>query len=165
MDVSQNTRLHGNLQKHVYVHTQKESVMYFWSSSETNGAALDYLWPVSKAVNDLLTVALATGDLGDFDIKIRYIPIIMTLDRRYAYPARSRAEQKKRIYNCCPQLDYEAFVNGTPAQRIAIYLDGLKDCSTGLKKLGATPQQIATFEKIVQEVKEKLMAEATQDPA
>ena len=123
--------------------------MEYWSSSESNGDILEILSQTSRSVTQQLVHALGDGSLAAFDIKLRYIPIIMTADRRARYPARSRVERKNRIYNCCPQLDYDAFVSGTPVERVAIYLDGLRGCGPGLAKLGATPEQVAEFDRIL----------------
>jgi hypothetical protein len=123
--------------------------MEYWSSSESNGDILEVLVKTSWFVDEQIIDSIRDGSLATFDIKLRYIPIIMTADRRAHYPARSRVERKNRIYNCCPQLDYDAFVSGTPAERVAIYLDGLRGCGPGLAKLGATPEQVAEFDRIL----------------
>jgi hypothetical protein len=123
--------------------------MEYWSSSESNGDILEVLVKTSWFVDEQIIDAIRDGSLAAFDIKLRYIPIIMTADRRARYPARSRVERKNRIYNCCPQLDYDAFVSGTPVERVAIYLDGLRGCGPGLAKLGATPEQVAEFDRIL----------------
>ena len=123
--------------------------MEFWSSAELNGVALNKLLEIRALVEDSINAGIATSKLGAFDGSLSYVPIIMTADRRAHYPARSRVERKNRIYNCCPQLDYDAFVSGTPAERVAIYLDGLRGCGPGLAKLGATPEQVAEFDRIL----------------
>jgi hypothetical protein len=123
--------------------------MKFWSSSESNGEALAKLLEICQLVDDQIETHLEASELKTFDVKVRYIPIIMTDDRRGHYPARSRVEHKNRIYNCCPQLDYDAFVSSTPAERVAIYLDGLRGCGSGLTKLGATREQVAAFDRIL----------------
>jgi hypothetical protein len=140
--------------------------MELWSSAEASDKAPELLTPIQLPIQAAINDALSVSVLASLDIKgIRYVPIVMSEKWRDKFPARSQARHKERVYSCCPQLDYDAFVGGTPAQRIAIYLDGLQDCSAGLKKLGATPQQVAAFEAIVKEVKERLIAEASKDPA
>lgn len=125
--------------------------MEIWSSAETNGEALDKLREVCDLVESQIEVLIFTSALKSFTAKVRYIPIIMTADRRDRYPARSRVERKNRIYNCCPQLDYDAFVSGSPVERVAIYIDGLRGCGPGLAKLGATSEQVTEFDRILDE--------------
>lgn len=125
--------------------------MEIWSSSETNGEALDKLREMRDLVENQIEVLISATELKSFSVKVRYIPIIMTADRRDRYPARSRVERKNRIYNCCPQLDYDAFVAGSPAERVAIYVDGLRGCGPGLAKLGATSEQVTEFDRILDE--------------
>lgn len=125
--------------------------MEFWSSAELNGIALNKLLEIRALVEDTINAGITSSKLAEFDGRLSYVPIIMTTDRREHYPARSRAERKNRIYNCCPQLDYDAFVSSTPAERVAIYLDGLRGCGPGLAKMGATPEQVAEFDRILDE--------------
>jgi hypothetical protein len=141
--------------------------MEFWQSSEASHLATPILIAIDGSIAAAINQAIGTSALmQQLDVvETRYIPIVMSARFDGRFPARSRANHKQRIYNCCPRLDYDAFVNGTPAQRIAIYLDGLQDCSTCLKKLGATPAQVAEFQRIVRDLKGKLMAEANQTTA
>lgn len=132
--------------------------MQYWSSSESTQLAAEKLSEVWGAVDIALTEALARSSLADFDAKIRYIPIIMDERFRARYPARSRLERKNRIYNCCPQLDHDAFVAAAPAERALIYLEGLRECGAGLAKLGATPAQVAEFDAILTEVGRRVAA-------
>ena len=90
--------------------------------------------------------------------EVRYVPIIMDERFRARYPARSRVERKNRIYNCCPQLDYDAFVAAAPAERALIYLEGLRECGAGLAKLGATPAQVTEFDAVLTEVGRRIAA-------
>ena len=132
--------------------------MLVWSSSETNGNALEKLREIRDVADSKLNESFKNSILDDFDVKVRYIPIIMTEDVRVRYPARSRVERKNRIYNCCPQLDYETFVAAAPAERALIYLEGLRECGAGLAKLGATPAQVAEFDAILDEVGRRVAA-------
>ncbi len=132
--------------------------MQYWSSSESTQLAAEKLSEVRGIPDNALTEALAQSSLADFDVKIRYIPIIMDERFRARYPARSRVERKNRIYNCCPQLDHDAFVAAAPAERALIYLDGLRECGAGLAKLGATPAQVAEFDAILNEVGRRVAA-------
>jgi hypothetical protein len=132
--------------------------MQYWSSTESTQLAAEKLSEVWGIPDNALTEALAQSSLADFDVKIRYIPIIMDERFRARYPARSRVERKNRIYNCCPQLDHDAFIAAAPAERALIYLDGLRECGAGLAKLGATPAQVAEFDAILDEVGRRVAA-------
>ena len=132
--------------------------MLLWESSETSGEALKKLNEFTRLVEDMMNEAFRTSSLETFDAKIRYVPIIMEEKFRARYPARSRVERKNRIYNCCPQLDYDTFVAAAPAERALIYLDGLRECGAGLAKLGATPAQVAEFDAILDEVGRRVAA-------
>jgi hypothetical protein len=132
--------------------------MLLESSSETSGEAREKLVAIRSTVEDNLNEAFRAGTLADFDAKIFYVPIIMDERFRARYPARSRVERKNRIYNCCPQLDYDTFVAAAPAERALIYLDGLRECGAGLAKLGATPAQVAEFDAILDEVGRRVAA-------
>ncbi|SIS68016.1 hypothetical protein SAMN05421774_101858 [Gemmobacter megaterium] len=125
--------------------------MEFWSAAEGNGVAIDRLHEVRHLIESQINALISLSELKSFSAKVRYIPIIMTADRRDRYPARSRVERKNRIYNCCPQLDYDAFVSGSPVERVAIYIDGLRGCGPGLAKLGATSEQVTEFDRILDE--------------
>jgi hypothetical protein len=132
--------------------------MKYWSSSEATQLATDKLSEVWGAVDTGLAEAIAQSSLADFDVKIRYIPIIMDEQFRARYPARSRVERKNRVYNCCPQLDHHSIVTSAPAERALIYLEGLRECGAGLAKLGATPAQVAEFDAILDEVGRRVAA-------
>ena len=132
--------------------------MQYWSSTESTQLAAEKLSEVWGIPDNALTEALALSSLAEVDAEIRYIPIIMDEQFRARYPARSRVERKNRIYNCCPQLDYDAFVAAAPAERALIYLDGLRECGAGLAKLGATPAQVAEFDAILDEVGRRVAA-------
>ena len=62
------------------------------------------------------------------------------------YPARSRLERKKRIYNCCPQLEFEPFQLKKQQVAATVYIEGLRECGPALIKLGATAEQAGEFE-------------------
>ena len=128
------------------------------SSSEASGQAGEKWRAIWSIVEDNLNEAFKSSTLETFDAKIRYVPIIMEEKFRARYPARSRVERKNRIYNCCPQLDYDTFIAAAPAERALIYLDGLRECGAGLAKLGATPAQVAEFDAILDEVGRRVAA-------
>jgi hypothetical protein len=121
----------------------------YTKGAEISKGVLDALHHVDALTENELSSGFSRGCLGEFDIQLNYVPIIMSADKLDRFPARSRAYKAKKRYACCPQLDYDAFVSGTPAERVAIYLDGLRGCGPGLAKLGATPEQVAEFDRIL----------------
>ena len=110
----------------------------------------------SEATEKAMGVAVANDPLRDLEVKIRYVPIIMDESRRVRYPARSRLERKNRIYNCSPQLAIEPFLTGTPTQRFTQYIGGMRECGPALAKLGATDEQVAAFNRILDQTLCKL---------
>ena len=103
-------------------------------------------------VEALLKSTVAKGPLAGFDVKIQYVPIIMGEEWRKRYPARSRLRRQERIYSCCPQLEIEPFLTGTKSERIAVYVEGLRECSPALRKLGATEDQVNAFNQILDDI-------------
>jgi hypothetical protein len=78
---------------------------------------------------------------------------------RERYPARSKLRKKERIYDCAPQLDYNIFVEGTFADQLREYLRGIALSAPHLGKLGASPEQVADFERIVMGAAETILAQ------
>lgn len=131
---------------------RKAEVMQLFFSSEVEQSALHQMHEVRILVKPLLESAVAKGPLAEFDVEIRYVPIIMSKERRERYPARSRLRGKERIYSCCPQLEIEPFVSGTKPERIAVYVEGLRECGPALRKLGATEDQVNAFNQILDDI-------------
>jgi len=130
--------------------------MELFFSSEVDQSALLGNHETEQLVKPLLEAAVAREPLASLDVKIRYIPIIMTEENRARYPARSRVKHKERIFNCCPQLDIQPFLTGSKTERIKTFLSGLRECGPALKKLGATTEQIGAFDRILDETLKKL---------
>jgi hypothetical protein len=126
--------------------------MQLFFSSEVEQSALHQMHEVRILVKPLLESAVAKGPLAEFDVEIRYVPIIMSKERRDRYPARSRLRRKERIYSCCPQLEIEPFLSGTKPERIAVYVEGLRECGPALAKLGATNEQVMEFDRILDQI-------------
>lgn len=131
---------------------RKAEVMEFFFSSEVEQSALHQMHEVRVLVKPLLESAVAKGRLATFDVEIRYVPIIMSTERRERYPARSRLRRKERIYSCCPQLEIEPFLTGTKPERISVYVGGLRECGPALEKLGATKEQVREFDSILDQI-------------
>ncbi|OYW58806.1 MAG: hypothetical protein B7Z10_11675 [Rhodobacterales bacterium 32-66-7] len=123
--------------------------MEFFFSSEVDKTALFQMHEVGEAVRISLTDAVAKSTLSELDVRVRYIPIIMKAENLARFPARSRLERKNRIFNCCPQLDIQIFLTGTRSERVAVFVNGLRECGPALAKLGATSEQVAEFDRIL----------------
>jgi hypothetical protein len=131
---------------------RKVEAMQFFFSSEVEQSALIANHETEEFVSGRIQSAVAKGPLATFEAKIQYVPIIMGEERRERYPARSRLRRKERIYSCCPQLEIEPFVSGTKPERIAVYVEGLRECGPALARLGATNEQVMEFERILDEI-------------
>ena len=128
--------------------------------AEINNEAHEAYNYVSLKTEAVLAEQVAQTSLRDIAMRIRYIPIIMTEEWRKRYPARSRLERKNRIYNCCPQLPIEPFLTGTKVEQFTVYINGLRECGPALKKLGATDDQVAEFDRALDETLESLVSAA-----
>jgi hypothetical protein len=67
--------------------------------------------------------------------------------------------KKERIYDCAPQLDYEVFVGGSFEAQLREYLRGISESAPHLVGLGATPQQIEEFERILTKAEQRILAD------
>jgi len=131
----------------------------FWASSEVQRLAGPASEMVRRCVEPLLNSAFAASSLATLDGKLRYVPIIMPDVLRERYPARSRLRKKERVYDCSPQLNYNVFVQGSFEDQLREYLRGIAESAPHLAGLGATPQQIEDFNKIMATIAERILAE------
>ena len=112
-----------------------------------------------QCVEPFLDTAFAASSLRLLEGKLRYVPIIMPEGMRERYPARSTLRKKERIYDCAPQLDYHVFVNGSFEEQLREYIRGIAESGPHLKGLGATPEQIEDFNRIMATAVERILAE------
>jgi hypothetical protein len=75
------------------------------------------------------------------------------------YPARSRLRKKERIYDCAPILDYDLFLEGTFEDQLKEYLRGIGLSAPHLADLGASPQQVEEFKKILATAVDRILIE------
>jgi hypothetical protein len=78
---------------------------------------------------------------------------------RERYPERSKLRKKQRIYDCAPQLNYEIFVSGSFEDQLKEYIRGVALSAPHLKGLGATPEQIEDFKRILAEAVPRILVE------
>ena len=78
---------------------------------------------------------------------------------RERYPARSKLRKNERLFDCAPQLSYEVFVDGTFEDQLREYIRGISESAPHLAGLGATPEQIDDFNKIIASAVERILAE------
>lgn len=112
-----------------------------------------------RCVGPFLNTAFVASSLVTLDAELRYVPIIMPEGMRERYPARSKLRKKERLYDCAPQLNYEIFVNGTFEDQLREYIRGISESAPHLAELGATPEQIDDFNKIMASAVERILAE------
>ena len=131
---------------------RNEGILEIIYRAETQLSANQALDKTSLATERAIEAALAKSSLRDLEVKIRYIPIVMDDEAKARYPARSRLERKNRIFNCCPQLPIEPFLSGGLKDRFQVYVDGLRECGPAMVKLGASGEQVAEFDRLLDEV-------------
>ena len=130
--------------------------MKFTASAEVESSVGANILAAIRVVIPYLNEGGSKSLLSDFDIEVRYIPIIMSDERKQHYPARSKIRKKGRLYDCAPQLDFETLVTGAHDERLAEYLHGLRECATALPKLGATAEQVEAFLALLRRARAEL---------
>jgi len=133
--------------------------LLFWASSETYRLSDEASERTRRCVEPFLNSAFEASSLKTLDIKLRYVPIVMPEGMRERYPARSKLRKKERIYDCAPQLDYEVFVDGSFEDQLREYLRGIAESGPHLADLGASPQQVEDFNRIMASAVERILAE------
>jgi hypothetical protein len=133
--------------------------MEFWASAEVHQPATFGLERARHCVEPYLNSAFAKSSLAEFDMELRYIPIVMPTDMHDRYTERSKARIKQRIYDCAPHLDYELFVSGTLEQQLNEYLRGIAQSASHLHKFGLTPEQVGEFEQILASATKRILEE------
>ncbi|WP_138918440.1 hypothetical protein [Nitrospirillum viridazoti] len=133
--------------------------MKFWASAEVFQAAFPAIDRARRCVSPFLDAAFAASCLAQIDAKLRYVPIVMPEAMRQRYPARSKLKKKERLYDCAPQLAYEVFITGSFEDQIREYLRGIAESAPHLAELGASPEQIAEFEAILESAVGRILAE------
>ena len=133
--------------------------MKFWASSEIYKPADAGSETARKMIVPFLNAEFEKSPLATLDVEIRYIPIIMPGGMRECYPARSKLRTMQRLYDCAPQLNYEIFVEGTLKDQLHEYIRGISESAPHLARLGATPEQIEAFNKIMATAVERVLVE------
>jgi len=133
--------------------------MELWASSETYQAAGAATEAARRCVVPFLNGAFAASSLSGLNCELWYIPIVMPEDMREHYPARSRRVRGQLAYSCCPQLDYDVFVEGTFEAQLREYIRGIATSVPFLPALGASPQQVQDFISILESAVGRLLAE------
>jgi hypothetical protein len=133
--------------------------MIFRTSAEVFQPASAGLTQARRSVEAYLSAEFSKSSLAKLDAKLRYVPIVMPKGMRERYPERSKLRKRQRIYDCAPQLNYEVFVDGNFEEQLREYLRGIALSTPHLKGLGATPEQIADFRKILEEAAARILVE------
>jgi hypothetical protein len=133
--------------------------LIFWAAVEGYQPAYEGITRTRRSVEAYLNAEFATSSLAGLEGKLRYIPIVMPEGMRERYPARSKLRKKKKIYDCAPQLNYEVFVSGSFEDQLKEYIRGILLSTPYLKDLGATPEQIEDFKRILNEAVARILVE------
>jgi hypothetical protein len=126
--------------------------MNFWASSEVHSPASLGSEAVRRFVVPYINAALTASTLGEVQVEVRYVPIIMPAAMKSRYPARTRVVKRTGTYDCAPQLDYDVFVEGTFMDQVDEYLRPFLASGAHLSQLGLAQEDIAQFEEIVRRV-------------
>lgn len=93
---------------------------------------------------------IAESGLAGSDWTFYYVPILMSESNAGRNPARTRCYSKKKVMNCCPQLDHYRYVEGTDRVREAVLYEGLlHDGAVLLKRAGFSEAQQVEFDGII----------------
>ena len=133
--------------------------MIFWAAVEGYQPAYEGITRTRRSVETFLNSELAKSSLAKIDGELRYVPIIMPKGMRERYPARSKLRKKERVYLCAPQLNYDVFVSGSFEDQLKEYLRGIALSTPHLAGLGATPEQIEDFTRILETAVERILVE------
>lgn len=133
--------------------------MKFWASAEIFRAASPAMNRARRCVEPFLNAAFTASSLATLDAKLRYVPIIMPEGMRERYPARSKLRKKERLFDCAPQLNYDVFIEDSFVDQLREYIRGIAESAPHLAELGATPEQIEDFNKIMATAVERILAE------
>ncbi|TVQ85783.1 MAG: hypothetical protein EA357_00100 [Micavibrio sp.] len=136
--------------------------MIFCASSEVYRPVGKASETVRLCVEPFLNTAFSESSLATLEGKLRYVPIIMPDEARERYPARSRFRKKEKVYDCAPQLDYDVFLNGSFEEQLREYIGGIAPSAPHLAKLGASKEQIADFENIMNTAARRILAQREQ---
>ncbi len=120
---------------------------------KTLGEVEKRAYPAFKKIADMvendLDPRLASSDLGEIDLEICYIPILMPPDLQAIYPSRSKYDRKLGVSFPCPQLTYDCFVSGTQPEQIQEFVNGLHVVSEHLKIIGVTADAQLQYREIL----------------
>lgn len=130
--------------------------MDFWAASEVFSPASAASEKIRRLVEPYLISKFASSKLASLECKVRYVPIIMPKDMHAKYPARSKLRKNQKLYDCSPIINYDVFVKGHFADQLAEYIAGISLTAPHLADLGATPEQIEEFVRILDDALKKI---------
>jgi len=120
--------------------------MKFGYSAETSSGIEKQLNFIFGEIAPLLKKKLERFQIEAGEVELLYVPIIMHSGDKERYPARSCLKRGGRVFNCCPQLDFEVFKSRCKTAILEEYFRGLNEVPSALKKLGATSDEISQFQ-------------------
>jgi hypothetical protein len=126
--------------------------MIFWESCEAEKSVFKRVVEIGQRAEFEINGELNNSILSDSDIKLRYIPIVMSDMFKNDYPARSKLRIKERIYDCAPQLSYKTFLKGSYSECVSNYIEGIRHGFEKTHKMGVSAEQIIEFNAILDRV-------------
>jgi hypothetical protein len=132
----------------------------FWASSEIYQPASAAETAARRSVEPYLNAAFEKSRLKSLQGTICYVPIIMPTGMQEQYPARSKLNKDERIYDCAPQLNYDVFIEGSSEEQLREYIRGIAEAGLHLIGIGATPEQVDDFNKIIAKAVDNILAKS-----
>ena len=123
--------------------------MKFWASAETDHLVGSKVNIVRRISEPIINNLLELSSLSKVQLKIRYVPIVMSAHMTRFYCERSASDEKKMVYLCAPVLIYVIFLEGETEDMTVEYFNGIYTSLPHLPKFGITHEQISEFRSLL----------------
>ncbi len=123
--------------------------MIFWASMEVYAPVEKKVEAIQNIIAPYITRKMASGVLEKFDVKIRYVPIVMPEIYHHKYKQRSRVIKKHSVLNISPILSYDVFLRDNLELRASEYCRGIIRSSFMLSKLDLSVDAIDEFQSMI----------------
>jgi hypothetical protein len=133
-----------------------------WASAEVFNTVFPAMDRLRKTLEPKINQALEASTLAKLPGELRYIPIAMPKEKQMRYPARNQVRKDEGVCVCAPQLDYNAFVQGSFEVQVAEYLNGVATCLPDLPSFGASAAQVKEFKAILERVSAQVLSRSPQ---
>jgi len=112
----------------------------------------------------LISARINEGELGNVDLLVRYVPIIMKANTAEWYPPRSKVSHKHRTLDCAPQLNHAQFSGASVPAAAREYVGGIIDCLPLLAKLRFSADEISQIKEFFVAVSDDLQVNLDSIP-